>query len=551
MKQRYDAVIVGGGPAGLSAALYLARARFSVLVLEKADLGGQITITAEVVNYPGVYQSSGSALTQTMRRQAERFGAVFQMCQVESVDMDGDIKVVHTNKGDIEALGVILATGANPRKAGFAGEEEFRGQGVAYCATCDGEFFTGKDIYVIGGGFAAVEESLFLTRYGRKVHMLVRSGEFRCTGPVVDEVLEHPDITVSFHTEVLEVSGSGAVQSIRMRDTLTGEERTVTAADGEFFGLFVFAGYEPENRLAKGKVTLSEAGYIVTDRQQRTNVPGIYAAGDICVKELRQVVTAVADGAVAATDMEKYLAGQYRTLGLKREKLAVPETRTAEPEAVSSEMDTAAEAAGGAFLDASVRQALAPVFQRMERPLVLRVYEDGGKAGRENRRMAEELAAMSEKITVEAVAAVRDEERNVLAICDQGGRDLGLRFHGVPGGHEFNSFAIALYNAAGPGQALDEDAAAAIEAVHQPVRIQIYISLSCTMCPDLVMAAQRLASASSWIETDVYDISYYPEIKEKLNIMSVPCMQINGGKLHFGKKNIAGLLSLLKDELAK
>lgn len=542
MKQRYDAVIVGGGPAGLSAALYLARARFSVLVLEKESWGGQITITAEVVNYPGVYETNGRSLSETMRRQAQRFGASFQVAFVQSINMEGDVKVIHTDKGDIEALGVVLATGANPRKAGFIGEEEFRGQGVAYCATCDGEFFTGKDIYVIGGGIAAVEEALFLTRYGKHIHMIVRGTEFSCVDPAVEEVLEHKDITVHFESEVVAVRGQGKVDEIDIRHKKENRIQTIRAEEKEYFGVFVFAGYEPENRLAQGKLQLDEKGYIITDRQQRTDKDGIYAAGDVCVKELRQVVTAVSDGAVAATDMERWLAHQYRHLGLERKKVVIVE----EPK--PDVMEEAVSTTDKAFLDKEAQQAIRPVLERMERKLTLTVYEDGQRAGMENRKIVEELMALSPKIQGRFLKATNEEERNCLSIDDEEGKDLGLRFYGVPGGHEFNSFIIALYNAAGPGQAIDASLHQRILGIEKPMAIKIYISLSCTMCPDLVMAAQRIGALHDKIHVSVYDLSYYPEVKEELGIRSVPCMQIQDGPLLFGKKGIDTLVALLEEQ---
>ncbi|MBO7170075.1 MAG: FAD-dependent oxidoreductase, partial [Clostridia bacterium] len=174
MQNFYDVVVVGGGPAGLTAALYLARARYRVVVLEKEKFGGQITITHEVVNYPGVARTSGAELTETMRAQAESFGAEFMLAEVESLDMSGDVKVVRTSRGELKCFGVLLATGAHPRMVGFTGEEEFRGRGVAYCATCDGEFFTGKEVFVVGGGFSASEEAVFLTKYACHVTILIR-----------------------------------------------------------------------------------------------------------------------------------------------------------------------------------------------------------------------------------------------------------------------------------------------------------------------------------------------------------------------------------------
>ena len=196
MKHFYDVVIIGGGPAGLTAALYLARAKYRVVVVEKEKFGGQITITHEVVNYPGVEKTSGAALTESMRRQAESFGAEFLLAQVERLDMAGDVKTVHTDRGELKCFGVLLATGAHPRMVGFPGESDFRGRGVAYCATCDGEFFTGRQVFVVGGGFAAAEEAVFLTKYASHVTILIRKGDFSCAASVADEARNHPKITV-------------------------------------------------------------------------------------------------------------------------------------------------------------------------------------------------------------------------------------------------------------------------------------------------------------------------------------------------------------------
>lgn len=203
----YDAIIVGGGPAGLSAAIYMARARFHVLVIEKEKMGGQITITSEVVNYPGIFHTSGEKLTSEMIRQAKAFGAEFLSADVTGLELEGDYKTVHTSRGDFKALGIIYAGGAHPRLAGFTGETEFRGHGVAYCATCDGEFFTGRTIFVIGGGYAAVEEGLFLTKYGKKIIMVIRGDDFSIDSAAVEELKEHPQVTILYHTQVEKVEG--------------------------------------------------------------------------------------------------------------------------------------------------------------------------------------------------------------------------------------------------------------------------------------------------------------------------------------------------------
>lgn len=230
----YDAIVVGGGPAGLSAAIYMARARFRVLVIEKEKVGGQITITSEVVNYPGIIMTDGEQLTGKMRQQAENFGAEFLSAEVTGLDLDGDYKTVHTDRGDFTTPGIIYAAGAHPRLAGFEGESEFRGHGVAYCATCDGEFFSGKDIFVIGGGYAAVEEGLFLTRYGKKIMMVVRRDCCSIENAEVDELKEHPNVEMMFNTEVVRVEGDSAIRKVVLRNRVTGKETIYTASENDF-----------------------------------------------------------------------------------------------------------------------------------------------------------------------------------------------------------------------------------------------------------------------------------------------------------------------------
>ena len=209
----YDVIVVGGGPAGLTAGLYLARARYRVLILEKDDFGGQITITNEVVNYPGVGRTTGRELTQTMRQQAQDFGAEFLSAEAIGLDVHGDVKTVHTSRGDLKAFGILIATGASPRKLGFEGESEYAGRGVAYCATCDGEFFTGKEVLVVGGGFAAAEESVFLTTYASKVTVLVREQDFTCDATVAAAAKNNPKIDVRYQVELQGVTaGQGGLR---------------------------------------------------------------------------------------------------------------------------------------------------------------------------------------------------------------------------------------------------------------------------------------------------------------------------------------------------
>lgn len=535
MENLYDAVVIGGGPAGLTASLYLARARYRVVVVEKDHFGGQITITAEVVNYPGVGRTSGTELTETMRKQAEGFGAEFLLAEVTGLDLSGDVKTVRTSRGDLKCFGVLLAAGAHPRMVGFQGEEQFRGRGVAYCATCDGEFFTGKDVFVVGGGFAAAEESVFLTKYARHVTILIRGDDFSCAQATADAARNHEKITVLPNTEVEEVSGDTALRFLRYRNTKTGQVTKYHAAEGETFGVFVFAGYEPATELVRGLAELNEQGYVLTDRNQKTTADGLYAAGDVCVKPLRQVVTAVGDGALAATELERLCAAMQAKTSLHPQR---PVSRAAEAAAPAD--------AGSTLFTGDMLSQLHTVFARMASPLILRLFLDETPLSAELRQYMEELAAQSSKLSVELGDPAETNHLPCVRVCRADGSWTGLAFHGVPGGHEFTSFVLGLYNAAGPGQALDEESRAAIQSIQKPVDFQVLVSLSCTMCPELVTAAQRLAAENPNITTQVYDLNHFPDLRERYQVMSVPCLVVNGGEqVSFGKKNVRQLLELL------
>jgi thioredoxin reductase (NADPH) len=548
----YDVIVIGGGPAGLTAALYLARARYRVLVAEKDHFGGQITITAEVVNYPGVERTSGAALTGSMQRQAQSFGAEFLLAEVESLDLDAKIKTVKTSRGAFRAFGVLLATGAHPRMIGFKGEEAFKGRGVAYCATCDGEFFTGLDIIVVGGGFAAAEEAVFLTRYARHVTILVREPDFTCAKAAADAARSHEKITVLTGTELEEVGGDTAPRYARWRDTKTGETTEYRPPEGGSFGVFVFAGYEPAAALVRNLGVLDDRGYVVTDGDQKTAIEGLYAAGDVCVKNLRQVVTAVGDGAQAATALEKYAKAMQEATGLRP---VPPVTRL--PQGADSGQEASGEAAAteGGFFTLEIKARLAEVFEKMARPLVVRLALDDRPVSEELRRFMEELCGMTAKLKLQILPPEAPGEGASLAsgpaarpfagLYLENGTYRGIAFHGVPGGHEFNSFVVGLYNAAGPGQSLEKEAADALRAVKDPVSMKILVSLSCTMCPELVMAAQRMAAENPHITAEAYDLNHFPDLKDRYKVMSVPCLVINDSIVSFGKKNIRELLALL------
>ena len=531
----YDVVVIGGGPAGLTAALYLARARYRVVVVEKDHFGGQITITSEVVNFPGVERTSGAALTESMRKQAESFGAEFLLAEVTGLDLTGDVKTVRTSRCDLKCFGVLLATGAHPRMVGFQGEEQFRGRGVAYCATCDGEFFTDKDVFVVGGGFAAAEESVFLTKYARHVTILIRGDGFTCAQATADAARNHEKITVLTNTVVEEVSGDTALRFIRYRNTRTGQVTKHHAADGETFGVFVFAGYEPATELVQGLAELDEQGYVLTDRSQKTTADGLYAAGDVCVKPLRQVVTAVGDGALAATELERLCAAMQARTGLRPQQ---PVSRAEEAAAPAE--------AGSTLFNGDMLSQLHTVFARMASPLILRLFLDETPLSAELRQYMDELAAQSGKLSVELGDPASADHLPCVRVCRADGDWTGLAFHGVPGGHEFTSFVLGLYNAAGPGQALDEESRNAIHAIQKTMDLQVLVSLSCTMCPELVTAAQRVAAENPNITAQVYDLNHFPDLREKYQVMSVPCLVVNSGEqVSFGKKSIRQLLELL------
>ena len=579
----YDVIVIGGGPAGLTAGLYLARARYRVLILEKDDFGGQITITNEVVNYPGVGRTTGRALTQTMRQQAQDFGAEFLSAEAIGLDVHGDVKTVHTSRGDLKAFGILIATGASPRKLGFEGESEYAGRGVAYCATCDGEFFAGKEVLVVGGGFAAAEESVFLTTYASKVTVLVREQDFTCDAAVAAAAKNNPKIDVRYQVELQGVTaGQGGLREASILNRATGQTETWKPADGGTFGVFVFAGYVPATNLVRGVVELDDYGYVVTHGYLETSVPGVYAAGDLRAKNLRQVVTATADGAIAAVELERYAKRMSEKTGLipQRPTSCVYEQSTAKTDAASLADTTPAPAPvkrstdaaaaanavrkpGELFSDAT-RQQLNVVFGRMSRPVTLALELDDTPLSTELRGFIDALVALSGgklKSTVDDGEYEKDDTGRAVFDVEHvlpaarpcvrmvvDGEPTGLAFHGVPSGHEFNSFVLGLYNAAGPGQPLGDDLIERAKSIASPLNIMILVSLTCTMCPETVLASQRLASLNPAVRAEAYDVSHFPELKDQYGAMSVPCIVINRGgeqTVEFGKKSIPQMLELV------
>ena len=580
----YDVIVVGGGPAGLTAGLYLARARYRVLILEKDDFGGQITITNEVVNYPGVGRTTGRELTQTMRQQAQDFGAEFLSAEAIGLDVHGDVKTVHTSRGDLKAFGILIATGASPRKLGFEGESEYAGRGVAYCATCDGEFFTGKEVLVVGGGFAAAEESVFLTTYASKVTVLVREQDFTCDATVAAAAKNNPKIDVRYQVELQGVTaGQGGLREATILNRATGQTETWKPADGGTFGVFVFAGYVPATNLVRGVVELDDYGYVVTHGYLETSVPGVYAAGDLRAKNLRQVVTATADGAIAAVELERYAKRMSEKTGLmpQRPTSCVYEQSTAKTD-VASLADTtpapapvkrstdAADAANavrkpGELFSDTTKQQLNVVFNRMSRPVTLALELDDTPLSTELRGFIDAMVALSDgklkSVVVDGEYEKDDAGRAVFDVehvlpaarpCVRmvvDGKPTGLAFHGVPSGHEFNSFVLGLYNVAGPGQPLGDDLIERARSITDPLDIMILVSLTCTMCPETVLASQRIASLNPAVRVEAYDVAHFPELRDHYGAMSVPCIVITRAdgtqRVEFGKKSIPQMLELV------
>lgn len=577
-KNLYDVVVIGGGPAGLSAGLYLARARYRTLILEKDDFGGQITITADVVNYPGVASADGRKLTDTMRQQAQNFGAEFMSAEATGIEAQGDIKVVHTSRGDLRTFGILIATGASPRKIGFQGEQEYAGRGVAYCATCDGEFFTGREVLVVGGGFAAAEESVFLTKYASKVTLLVREEDFTCDAAVADEARNNGKIEIHYSTELKGVSaGPGGLVEATILDRKSGQTTTWKPQDGGTFGVFVFAGYVPQTGMLKGVVDLDDHGYVLTHDYLETSVPGIYAAGDLRVKNLRQVITATSDGAVAAVELERYASNMSDKTGLvpprPEDSPYARSERQAEnsalasgtsPAPVAQEHDQAPTKTSG-FFGPDIRKQLDMVFGKMTGKLELALDLDGSQVSKELEAFVDELVGLSDGKLTSRVDSRTDgdgkdydpagdlpDARPSVRICrldDQGAsQPTGLAFHGVPSGHEFNSFVLALYNAAGPGQQVDQPTSDRIDAIKDQVDVMMLVSLTCTMCPTTVLSAQRVAAQNGKVRAEAYDLAHFPELKDQYQVMSVPCIVIRKDgqeTVEFGKKSVPEMLDLI------
>lgn len=303
----YDVAIIGGGPAGYTAGIYAARASLNAAVFEQGMPGGQIATSDTIDNYPAFPSISGAELGMKMQEHSEQAGAqtIYEMVNYVHIDETGEFDV-ETDSATYHARSLIVATGARPRLAGFKGENDYRGRGISYCATCDGMFYRGKDLFVVGGGNSAVEEAMFLAKIAKHVTMVVRKNHFRASRGMVSRLLEHDNVSVRFNTSINEVTGGTLLNRIEFIDTTNGESRVEELPEGSF-GIFVFTGNDPVVDLVKDYVDLGSDGGVITDDSMMTKTPGLFCVGDMRTKQLRQVITAAADGAIAGTAAYRYL----------------------------------------------------------------------------------------------------------------------------------------------------------------------------------------------------------------------------------------------------
>ncbi len=554
----YDIVIIGGGSAALSAGIYAGRSMSDVLILEKEKMGGQVTTTSDIVNYPGIQKTTGPKLMADMYQQAIAFGVGFATDEVVDVRLEDTVKILHTKSGKTyQAYTVLIATGASANKIGFPGEVEFTGRGIAYCSTCDGEFFTGLEIFVIGGGYAAAEEAVYLTRYGKKVHMVIREPDFTCAEMTANNAKKHPQIDIVYHTEVKEVSGQGLLQKAVFVNNQTGETSTfeASAEDGSF-GMFIFAGNKPNTEIFKNQIEMTPQGFIPTNDFMETNVKGVYAIGDLRVKELRQIVTAVADGAIAATKAQQYVTTIKEQLGIPVTHKEIL-TTGGEPNKAVSEEHSVEKAeptrTNGEWFPKEMVAQLQGIFAKLTKPVKLVTVSKGDPKGLELESFLNEFANLSELISVEIISygSQPEVEKELhltrfpsMVIFDDQEEYTGIKYSGIPSGHELNSLVLAVYNVGSSGQPLDEATVNRIKELPK-TKIEICVSLTCHYCPDVVAACQRIASLNHKVEAEMVDTALYPELKKEQKIMSVPAMIINGEKVVFGAKKMAEILAEL------
>ena len=551
MEKIYDLLVIGAGPAGLSTGIYAGRAKLNTLIIEKAEFGGQVNKTYDISNYPGARNSNGPKLMEEMRKQAEDFGVNFMSAEVLEVALEVDVKTLKTDRGEIKGRSVVIATGASPRKLGFKGEEEFTGRGVAYCSTCDGQFFEGLEVFVIGAGFAAAEEAMFLTKFATKVTVIAREPEFTCAKSIADKVLEHPKVEVKFNTEILEASGTEMINYAKFINNKTGEtfEYHAKKEDGSF-GIFVFVGYAPQSQLFKGILELDKFGYIMSNENMETNVEGVYVAGDLRPKALRQIVTAVSDGAIAAISAERYVIELKERLGIKDE---YEPKKVEKKEEINTDLGDIQKRSN--LLNDGLRTQLKGILARLDKSVTLvSVVDESNSKSIELRDLVLDIAELGEKVSaeiytkgenIEVENKINADKYPIVALLNSEKSYSGVKFHGVPGGHELNSFILAIYNLGSEGQQISEETLNNIKKIDKGINIKVCVSLACHLCPDVVVSSQRIAIENKNVEAEMIDISNFKDIKDKFKVMSVPAIIVNDEQIYFGAKKIDEIINII------
>lgn len=555
----YDTIIIGGGPAGLSAGIYAGRSTMDTLIIEGDQIGGQVTTTSTVANYPAVETIDGTALVNRMQQQAKSFGVQFVFDTVTNYNFSDEvIKTVTGKKDTYHARSIIIATGAEPHQVGFQGEQDFRGRGVAYCSTCDGELFSGLEVFVIGGGYAAAEEADYLTRFARHVTIVMRSNDFTCPPLTADRARLNPNITIWPNTEIQTVAGQNYLTDATFINNKTNEQTTYHVADGDnTFGIFVYVGTDPQTKMFQHDIMLDEHKYIVTDSQGQTNIPGVFAAGDIISKPLRQIVTAASDGANAATSAELFVSEQKHRLNIPVNRSAVSSPKTDVTKGPTSTIDATDHSAlpthTGQWFAKEIIQALQPIFDKLTQDVTLHQLTDDSSKSHELSSFLEEFSQLSShlKFKMEPTSTELESKYHVhhmpnFRLLTDNNEDTGIQFSGIPTGHELNSLVLALYNIAGPGQTIDTELVQRIQRLPK-TDLNIGVSLTCHFCPDVVAACQHIAAINDNVTAEMIDLQLFPELRESHHIMSVPAMIINNSdNVIFGSQSLEEIVSAIE-----
>lgn len=542
----YDLIVVGAGPAGLSAGLYAGRATLDTLLIEGDTVGGQVTTTSVVYNYPAVEKVDGTQLMNRLQRQVTDFGVTIKHDQIAKYDLQGTVKILTGQSGQTyRARSVIIATGAKPKQVGFPGEKEFRGRGIAYCSTCDGELFSGLQIFVVGGGYAAAEEADYLSRFGKHVTVLVRGDHFTCPPLTAARALNNPKVSVEYNTEVKRVDGDDYLTSATLVNNKTGQETVYHVDTGDnTFGMFIYIGTQPATQNLPDSIKLDGHGYIKTDENCATGAAGVYAAGDVIVKPLRQIITAAADGATAATAAEAYVTAQKQKQGIPIHAAVTKQPAKTVGQTTQLNQQEEVTPHQGSWLTADIDQQLKPIFARLTKSITFQVNTNDSELSQQLTSFVKEFADLDEHFTMTTVKG-KGQYLPMLKLLDEDGNDTGLHYAGIPTGHELNSLVLGVYNIAGPGQTIAPEMVERIK--HLPATtIRIGVSLTCHFCPDVVAACQHMAALNPEISATMIDLQHFPALRKEKKIMSVPATMIGDDPVIFGSQSLEELVNAVE-----